>query len=157
MSGAGGLEAAVRALEELRARGRPPDHRDARALLLELGLRLLAAPGGAAELELEHARRATEALGEAWLTAALEELALASTEYVRSVDPRYLDLPNYDFEYTLAARERLEARLVAAKALGLAPGNRTLRKVERADALLARRLEVLERPPGGRDGGSRGK
>jgi hypothetical protein len=155
MTEAPGLEAAIRALQELRARERPPDHRDARALLVELGLRLLGAPEGATDLE--HARRATEALGEAWLTAAREELALAATEYVRSVDPRFLELPNYDFEYTLAARERLEARLVAAKALGLAPGTRTLRKVERADALLAKRLEALERPPRGREGGFRDK
>ena len=31
---------------------------------------------------------------------------MACTEHVQSVDPRYLDLPNYDFEYTRAARER---------------------------------------------------
>ena len=134
--------AALTALERAEAR---PDRHHARAVLVPLG-RL--AGTEAAEPWLVRARRAGAGLGEGWIEAVRAELALACAEYVHAVDARYLDLPNYDFAYTFGARERLEARLLAARALALEPPATLLEGVRRADELLARY---------DRESGSRGK
>jgi hypothetical protein len=63
---------------------------------------------------------------------------------VQSADPRFLSHPSYDFDYTLLARERLEARLVAAEALGHPPRAELLARMRRADALLAPYLRSRE-------------
>ncbi len=137
--------AALAALERAEAR---PDRHHARALLVPLG-RLFGSGGtDAAEPWLARARRAGAGLGEAWIEAVRAELALACAEYVHAVDARYLELPNYDFAYTFGARERLEARLLAARALALEPPATLLEGVRRADELLARY---------DRESGSRGK
>jgi hypothetical protein len=132
------LERALVELEALAARkgprpGRMPGRWEARALLIPLG-RLILARGEAALAEsLGRARRAAAACGDAWTAAVDEELALACAEHVQGTDPRYLGLPNFDWDYVLSARERLEARVVAARALGRAPGAALWAQVGEAD------------------------
>jgi len=131
------------ALEELEGLARPtgesrrPDRYDARALLIPLGAALRDEGDAAAQRWLARARAACDALGEAWENAVHSELALACAEHVHAVDRRYLELPNYDFEYTCKARERLEARLVAARALGHEVPESLVQGVVRADRILA--------------------
>ena len=84
--------------------------------------------------------RIGEATGDGWSEAVRAEVSLACAEHVHSVDPRYLDLPNYDLSYTRAARERLQARLAAAGALGIDVPETLLEGVRRADELLAERF-----------------
>ena len=136
------LEEALSALEQLARdaqRGRPvrPDRYHARALLVPLGV--LLRRDGAEELQamLDRIRRVASALGEGWDEAARAELSLACAEHVHAVDPRYLDLSNYDFDYTLRARERLEARLLAAAELDIELPVGLLRSVRSADERLA--------------------
>ncbi|MFT5287666.1 MAG: hypothetical protein ACI8TQ_003854, partial [Planctomycetota bacterium] len=62
-----------------------------------------------------------------------EEMQLATAEYVTSVDPHYLELGSYDFGYTTAARERLEARLLAYHLLGQALPELLGSQIEKAD------------------------
>jgi hypothetical protein len=136
------LTEALGELEELVTtprRGRPNRY-DARAVLISLGTLLRTEGPEACRSEVERARRTGEALGESWASAVLGELSLACAEHVHAVDPRYLDLPNYDFAYTLRARERLEARLVAAEALGHGAPTPLLDGVRRSDERLAPHL-----------------
>ena len=149
-----GLRAALDRLQECSVRGLRPGRQDARSLLVELGQHLRDHPDA---VDLDRIRPVLETLGEPWITSAREELALACSEYIRSVDPRFLGLENYDFEYTLTARERLEARLIASRELGIETPDLLLREVERTDVLLARALERAERPPpaDGRSGSSK--
>ena len=66
-----------------------------------------------------------------------EELQLAASEHVHAVDPRWLNHPRYDMSYTLAARKRLEARILAAEALGTPLDGALAEAVRHADGLLA--------------------
>jgi len=140
------LDAAIRDIETLAGRrGRPTRH-DARALLLALG--------GALEANLradaEKAKGRIKALPadflERWEQALRDELSMASTEYTRSVDPRYLDDPSYDFEYTIQARRRLGMRLSAAEFLGLPADETLVSGMRRADALLERHRPKWSKP-----------
>lgn len=133
-----------RALRDLRARleaGTSPTRHDARAVLVPLGERLLAeGPNGvASELDRlkELVRRAPDAWGSAWSRAVEDEMDMACAEHVRSVDPRWLEHPEYDLEYTLDARRRLEARLRALAEIGFAVKPELLASVARADSRLA--------------------
>ena len=126
-----------RALVELEAlaeqQGRRPGRWEARELLVPLG-RLILARGEAALAEpLARARRATAAFADAWAAALDEELALACAEHVQGTDPRYMKLTNFDWDYVLSARERLEARVVAGRALGRAPQEALWTQVLEAD------------------------
>jgi hypothetical protein len=60
-------------------------------------------------------------------------MQLATAEYVTSVDPHYLELGSYDFGYTTAARERLEARLLACDFLGYSNPELLGTQIEKAD------------------------
>ena len=138
------LQAAISRLEALLKEKRGPTRHDARELLIALGEMLGAGPEAEIEDGVEAVARITSSdstFAAAWRAAVADELSLACTEHVRSVDPRYLELPRYDFEYTLAARERLEHRLRAAERLGLPATTAWLEQVARADRLLAERLE----------------
>jgi hypothetical protein len=117
-----------------------PDRFLARAALVGLGRMELANDGSASELAGE-LRKAAAPLQEAWEQAVEAELTMACTEHVRSVDPRFLDQPIYDFEYTVAARERLEARFLATALLELEVPEKLLEQVAEADQLLAPYLE----------------
>ena len=81
---------------------------------------------------------------EHWTEAVDSEIYLAVTEHVNSVDPRYLDHPQYDFAYTVSARERLEARLRALEALEWNVDESLLDQVSAADGRLAPYLEPPE-------------
>jgi hypothetical protein len=149
------LEAALVELEAMAAQGAPgakglpgrlperlPGRWEARAVLIPLG-RLILARGEAALREpLQRIRAATTASAKAWAAALDEELALACAEHVQGTDPRYLALANFDWEYVLSARERLEARVVAARALGRDPQEALWGQVLEAD------LRVREHTPG---------
>ena len=145
------LERAVADLERRVARKERPDRYDLRALLLALGSRPESPEEPPLEGFLARTRKAAAALGEAFARAAADELSLACAEHVHAVDPRYLNLPNYDFAYTLAARERLEWRLRAAAWLEVDPPENLLRAVAEADERLAPWLGAGDEGRGERD------
>ncbi len=124
-------------LEQGIKKGRGPDRWHARPLLLALGHALLEGQEALAQ-ELEHKLGTLRPPHDGiWKQAVLEELNLACTEHVRSADPRYLSRPDYDWGYTLAAREDLEARLRAAEALEIEAPQALLEQVLQADARIA--------------------
>jgi hypothetical protein len=141
------LEEGLAELERICRAGRPPTRYHARAVLVPLGRLLLEGEGPGTRDGLERLRRAVEPTREAWEAAVEQELALAIAEHVLGVDPRHLGNPRFDFEYAVAARERLEARLSAALALDLAPSEESLDRIAAADRLLAPYLEGQTRPP----------
>ncbi|MCA8981464.1 MAG: hypothetical protein KDC14_15650 [Planctomycetes bacterium] len=120
-------------LHRLARKKQQPNRFHARELLTALGELILAEGEGLPEVELV---RAAVTPFEHWEKAVAEELSLACTEHIQGVDPRYLDLPNYDFEYLVAARERLEARLTAVDALGLEVSEDLLNRVAEADRVV---------------------
>jgi hypothetical protein len=130
------LEAALADLEDLARKGKQPSHYAARHLLLELGQALAADGVEACRGVLDRALAAGSRLEPGWSAAVREELALASAEFARCLEPRYLSLPNYDLEYTQGARARLEDRLRAARALGFDLPERESEMVELADRVL---------------------
>jgi hypothetical protein len=136
-AGGAALEDAVAAVRALAEKRKAPTRHHVRDLLLALGAAIRA--GEESEVTRAHAALSVivPAFGPRWPAVVADELALACTEHVRSVDPRYLDHPRYDFEYTVAARERLELRLRAAQRLGLPATSEWLARVARADAQLA--------------------
>ena len=67
---------------------------------------------------------------------------MATTEYVRSVDPRYLSHPHYDLAYTVESRRQLDARWKACAYLGLPLDPASVASVTRADALLEARTRT---------------
>lgn len=129
------LEKALELLEALVRQRAAPSHYVARHLLLALGAALRSDATGIAAL-VERARRAGAEAGKAWEEAVLAELGLACGEFAQCVDPRYLGLPNYDLEYTRAARARLADRMRAAEALGFVPSPRDREMLELADQVL---------------------
>ena len=121
-----------------------PDRHHARALLVPLGELLLAEGPNSVREAVERAREAGETLGEGWEEALRSELSLAAAEHVHAVDARYLALPNYDFAYTVRARERLEARLAAAAELDFELRGALRDGIRRADERLAPYLDQPE-------------
>lgn len=132
------LETAIAALEARASASRPPTRHEARAILLALGQALAEGRDAAVEVAAGRLAKLPEPFHPGWHAAVREELAMAVTEYVRSVDPRYLAHPEYDLAYTLDARRRLELRLRAAERLGLPADRPTAESVARADVLLER-------------------
>jgi hypothetical protein len=135
------LESALAELEAFeRQPGRPTRHH-ARPLLVRLGELLLS--GAPEEEEAEEVKRRLEGLpavlAEGWSAAVADEMAMAATEYVRSVDPRYLDHPKYDWPYTLEARQQLADRLRAVRFLGIGVDANLLAGIDRADRTIASR------------------
>lgn len=147
------LEDAVASLERLAQAGQRPSHYVGRHVLLTLGLALRTESPEACAPWLARIRTAGESCAPAWGEAVQDELTLACGEFAQCLDPRYLDLPGYDVEYTAAARLRLEDRLRAAQALGFAPTPREAEVLELADrvwATLEKRRDAGtgERPDG---------
>jgi hypothetical protein len=130
------LDASLADLERTVRKHKAPTRHQARAVLLALGERLLAGPAEDVEPALRRLAGAVAPDEERWKRAVADELLLACTEFIQSVDPRWLDHPRYDFHYTVAARANLEARLRAAERLELSPEEDLLDRVARADALL---------------------
>jgi hypothetical protein len=135
------LWSAIAGLRDLARKSKSPTRHQARDLLLVLGAEIRTGDPREVEESIAALGRITPTFGDRWPMVVAEELALACTEHVRSVEPRFLDHPQYDFEYTLAARERLELRLCAAEKLGSPATPGWLAQVARADALLAASLE----------------
>jgi hypothetical protein len=143
------LPDAEKALGELEGSVRrdvPPGHHLARRVLLTLGDALRREPGTCGAL-VERARAAGRAAGKAWEQAVRTELSLACGEFAQGLDPRYLGLPNYDLDYTRAARERLADRLLAAAELGFHLPPREKEILGLADRVLAMHLARREAPP----------
>lgn len=138
------LEAALtEAQAEVRAE-RPLHRYHARALLVQLGEWILSLEEREREPDSSWRERCSflkEAAAESWTRAVEEELALASAEHIQAIDPRFLEHPRYDFAYTLAARERLEARLRACEYLEIEVAEGLLTRVSEADERLAPYLE----------------
>lgn len=130
------LEAAIRAVEARAGRRAALTRHDVRPILLLMGRSLLA--GRSAELgdSVERLRSLPEPLRESWIAAVQDEMSMACTEHVRSVDPRFLKHPQYDLAYTLEARRELEARSKACAHLGQPLDPAATAGVGRADALL---------------------
>lgn len=149
-------EALAEVAAGLRRKRWAPDRFLAREILLALGELALAAEGGASSGEAgpqeqaqawaARVRTALEPAAEAFAQAVAEELDLAATEHTLAVNPRFLDHPRYDLDYTVLARERLEARLAAADLLGLEPEEALLERVAEADRVLEPYLDA-RRPP----------
>jgi hypothetical protein len=135
------LQAAIDELVRRKKAKEVPDRQLVRLALLALG-RLIMDQG---EADTRKAAReltaAAESHGERWTEAVASEMGLAVAEHVHSADPRYLDMPTYDFAYTIAARERLEARLQAATLLELPVAEGLLDQVSAADERLRPYLE----------------
>jgi len=127
----------LEALRHLRGRRRRPTRYHARAVMIPLGLLILAEGEAAVRPLLRRLAAAVEPERASWEAAVAEELSLACAEHVHGADPRYLGHQSFDLEYLVAARERLEARLVAARALDLWPSEALLCAVAEADARVA--------------------
>ncbi|MBL8863883.1 MAG: hypothetical protein JNK02_17980 [Planctomycetes bacterium] len=144
-------------IEAWLGRGQAPTRAQVRVVLVELGLALLEHRAAEQEAAFEQVTAWIAARPEAWRAAIAGELAMAVTEHVRSVDPRWLGNPKYDLAYTVEARHRLEARLACAERLGLEVAEELLEAVARADARLAPHLADPEgsRPRSGDQGQDR--
>jgi hypothetical protein len=140
------LESALARLEQLKKRKRAPSRFEARKLLLALGALLLEERDSEVAQVRERLERALRDVSEPWELAVNEELQLAGMEHMQGVDPRHLDHPSYDFEYTVEARRRLEMRLAALDTLGLTAPADLLSRIAQADAM----LEPYLRARGGR-------
>ena len=130
------LAEALDALKDLLAGEREPDRFDVRALFLPLGALVLEGDLDSLAPTLERIAVGIEGRREAWERAVSEELELAGDEFCRSVDPRYLAMPNYDLSYTLASREYLACRIQAAVQLGFELPESLEARVEEADRAL---------------------
>lgn len=131
------LEEAVAGLERLARAGQRPSHYVGRHVLLTLGQALRTQPPETCSPWVARVRAAGESCGPAWGEAIQDELTLACGEFAQCLDPRYIDLPGYDVEYTAAARLRLEDRLRAAETLGFAPTPREAEVLVLADRVWA--------------------
>lgn len=136
------LESAVRAVEALAGRGAPLTRHDARPVLLAIGTALrLGRPEEVGDAG-DRLRSLPGRSRASWIAAVQDELSMAVTEYVRSVDPRFLNHPQYDLGYTLEARGQLEARWKACGYLGQPLEPAAVASVARADALLEARTRT---------------
>lgn len=127
-------------------RGRAPTRQHARGVLVGLGLAIL---DGRAGDEADGFARVAAWIArapEAWKAAFDSELAMAVTEHVRSADARWIAKPEYDWDYVLDARHRLEARLACAEQLQVEVPEELLEAIARADSVLAPHLERHDRP-----------
>jgi hypothetical protein len=133
------LESALAGIEALGKQHARPNRHHARPLLVGLGELLLSGTPQEAEDVRRRLGGLSPGLAEAWAAAVADEMAMAATEYVRSVDPRYLEHPKYDWAYTLEAREHLADRLRAVRFLGIEVDESILAGIERADRAIASR------------------
>jgi hypothetical protein len=118
-----------------------PDRQLVRFALLAIGQIALEEGMPSAKPLAAELLAAATAHEEKWTEALDSEISLAVAEHVGSVDPKFLDHPSYDFTYTIAARERLEARLRAMEAMNAIVDEKLLDQVSAADERLAPYLE----------------
>jgi hypothetical protein len=143
------LHEATRAVGELEAalaKKAPFDRYLARTVLVSVGELALAERADEASALAKRVREAAAPREKEWREAVTFELRLAASEHIQAIDLRHLNNPRYDFEYTVTARERLEARLRAAELFGEELPEDLLDGVQKADAILAPFLRA-------RDGG----
>jgi hypothetical protein len=141
----------IRDLAEACAPKQRIDRLHAREVLLAIGQRVLGDDATGAQALAGRVRALTATREADWQAAVHDELSMAATEHVRSVDPRFLSRPDYDLAYTVEAREALEARLRAAELLGIEVAPPLLDRVAAADRLLEPLLRTQpprERSPG---------
>ncbi len=130
------FQATLAELDKLAQEHKAPNHYHARFLLLALGFTLLEEGETEATEQAAKILLHTEPHGEAWEHAVAEEFSIACAEHIQGVEPRYLELENFDFEYVKRARERLEARFQAAALLGIGVEASLLKQVTSADERL---------------------
>jgi hypothetical protein len=133
-------------LKQRAAKRGQPNRFHARELLTALGELVLAENETIPEVEQV---RAAVAPFDNWEKAVAEEMSLACTEHVQGVDPRFLDHPRFDFDYLVAARERLEARFAALEVLGLQTSEDLLNRVAEADRVAEPYLRQQRGEPSG--------
>jgi hypothetical protein len=126
------------------------DRLHAREVLLAIGERTLSGDEPGAQALAARVRECSAVRASDWELAVRDEILMASTEHVRSVDPRFLRRPDYDLHYTVEARATLEARLRAAELLGIEIPAPVLERVAAADRLLEPLLRAEEPPSGSR-------
>jgi hypothetical protein len=126
----------VNEIEAWIARKRRPTRMQARAALIAIGEELLAEREAAVLEPLARWKAIIERQQDVWERLIEEELRLAVGEHVQSCDPRFLGHPRYDFDYTVAARHRIEARLRCAERIEYAPNEALLEELMRADERL---------------------
>jgi len=136
------LEATIRAVEALAPRRASVTRHDVRPILLSIGGSLLAGRSEEIGDAADRLRALPGALRESWDAAVRDELSMACTEYVRSVDPRFVNHPQYDLAYALEARFQLEARWRACAYLEPAQVEASTAAVARADAILEGRRDL---------------
>ncbi|MAE28344.1 MAG: hypothetical protein QF724_07355 [Planctomycetota bacterium] len=129
------FDAIVEDLSSLKPGRDRPSRYQAREVLLHLGQAIEAHED--VTLRLSRLSEAVAPVQEAWLAALDEEINLAGAEHILGVDPRFLDHPSYDLEYTLGARQRLEWRLLALEALAVPVPPGLMKRIIAADELLA--------------------
>ncbi len=128
------LESALALVREALEAKQPLNRYHARAVLLPLGARLAGADADAARSEARTLLALVQPVRSVWQRAVEDELEMAITEFVQSVDRRYLSRPDYDYRYTREARARVADRLRAASELGIAlpaAGERALARADR--------------------------
>lgn len=135
----GSRQPATDPMKELARAAAPKQRIDrihAREVLLAIGARVLEDDSAGAEALAARVRELTSAREADWQAAVRDEILMAATEHVRSVDPRFLHRPDYDLAYTVEAREELEARLRAAEVLAIEVPASLLDRIAAADRLL---------------------
>lgn len=143
------LESAIEDLEQLAKKKSPhPSRFHARDILVPLGTLAAADLPFPRDELVTRLTRLTEPFAERWQRAVNEELQLACAEFVTSVDEHYLELDNYDFDYTTTARERLGARLLACELLSCEVAPKLTEQIERADLIYAPYREKYEKGRG---------
>ena len=130
------LDAAIRSIESRTGRRVVVTRHEARPILIGIGRALHSGRSGDAAAAGDRLAKLPPPLRESWEAAVRDEMEMAATEHVRSVDPRYLGHPRYDLDYTLEARRQLEHRRRACEHLGLPLDAALLGAVARADSLL---------------------
>jgi len=123
-------------VEDLARKERAPTRQDVRPLLIHLGELLQGAADPELEARLKRLREALAPIREEWAAVVEQEMQLACAEHIQGVDPRHLDHPRFDFAYVEAARLRLEQRMRALPALGLALAQEWIDRVRQADIAL---------------------
>ena len=134
------LEVAIAALEALALGRKPLTRHDVRPVLIGIGTSLVDAQAADIDASRKRFLALSPDFREAWDAAVRDELAMACTEHIRSVDPHYIVHPRYDFAYTLEARRVLDARLRGAELTGTGLAEALRSGIRRADSLLEAHL-----------------
>jgi hypothetical protein len=142
------LEALLAQLSSAVQRGRPLERALVRQVLLALGALLDEERGPEPQALVDRILALLQPRASEWSAQLGAELEQAAIEYDQCVDPRYLSRPDYDLAYTLRARDRLRARLLASAALGAPLPEALERRIRATDERLAPYVSEEPRPDG---------